>query len=88
MLQHDLRVIGIELFGENHRHSGIDALPHLDLRHDQRGLARMIDADEGIRREFAVRRVGSLFRFVRRADRQMEGERESRSHAAFEEAAA
>ena len=31
---------------------GIDALPHLDLRHDERDLARAIDADESIGREW------------------------------------
>ena len=54
-----LAEIGIELFGENHRDRGIDALPHLDLRHDQRGLAGMINADESIRRELAVGRVAA-----------------------------
>ncbi len=88
MLQRHLREIGVELFGENHRHRGIDALAHLDLRHDQRGLAGMIDADEGVRRKLAGRVVGRLLRLVHRAHRQMEGEQKSAGQAALEQRAA
>ena len=41
----------VELLGENHRDGRVDALPHLDLRHDQRRRAARIDADERVRLE-------------------------------------
>ena len=46
---------------------GVDALPHLDLRHHQRGLAGRVDADEGVGRELAVGVVRRLHRLVGRA---------------------
>ena len=64
MFDHDLREIGVELLGEDHGDRSINALAHLDLRHDQRGLAGLVDADEGIRHEWALGGVGSLLRLV------------------------
>ena len=61
MLNFDFAEIRIEFFGKDNLNRCINALPHLDLRHDQRGLARMINADESIRCEFAVDRVARLF---------------------------
>jgi len=72
-----LREIGVEFFGQNHRYRRVDALPHLDLRHDQRCLAFRIDADKGVRREFAGCRIRRLHRFVHRAQRKMKREQES-----------
>ena len=80
--------IGVELFGENHRDRRIDALPHLDLRHDQSGLAGVIDANKSVRREFAVGRIGRLLRLVRGAHRKVEGQGEPRRQSAFEQNAA
>ena len=74
MLQRHLRKIGVELFGQNHRHRGVDALPHLDLRHDQRGLAGIIDADEGIGRKLAVGHIRRLHRLIGRAYGHMKSE--------------
>ena len=39
VLDRDLGPVRVELFGEDHRDRGVDALAHLDLRHDQRDLA-------------------------------------------------
>ena len=83
MLERHLREIGVELLGEDHRNRGVDALAHLDLRHDQRGLAGLVDADEGVGRELAVGRVGRLHRLVApRASGKMESEQESAGQAA------
>jgi hypothetical protein len=52
----------------------VDALPHLNLRHYQRRLARMIDTDESIRRELADDIIRRLYRFVARAHGNMRAE--------------
>jgi hypothetical protein len=88
VLQRHLREIGVELFGEDHRNRRIDALAHLDLRHHQRGVPVLIDADERVGRELALGHVRRLHRFVRRAHGQMEGKQESARQAALQEAAA
>jgi hypothetical protein len=88
MLEHDLRIIAVELFAKNHRYRGIDALAHLHLRHDQRRLAGMIDADEGIGRKLAHSAVRSWLDLVFRPDRKPEGEHESAGHAGRENTAA
>jgi hypothetical protein len=36
----DLGIVRVELLGQDHGDRGVDALPHLDLRHDQRRVAR------------------------------------------------
>jgi hypothetical protein len=74
--------IGIELVGEDHGDGGIDALAHFHLRHDQRGLAGMIDADEGVRRKLAGGVVGRLLRLVGGFERQAECEHEAAGHSA------
>ena len=76
MLEHDLPKISIEFFGKDHRYCGIDALPHLNLRHDQRRLAGAIDADEGIGRKLSCGAVGRLLRLIDGACRKIEGEHE------------
>jgi hypothetical protein len=47
----DLSEIHLQLFGDQHRHRGVGALAHLDLRHDHRHLAVAADSDKGIGRE-------------------------------------
>jgi len=67
-----------ELFGEQHRHGGVDALPHLDHRHHERHHALSIDADERIRRKRRRRRLGergALAQRNREVDDQAAGER-------------
>ena len=59
-----LREVGVEFFGQDHRDRGVDALPHLDLRHHQRRLAGVVDADEGVGRELAGGVVRRLHRLV------------------------
>ena len=86
MLQRYRGEIGIELVGEDHGDGGIDALAHLHLRHDQRGLAGMIDTDEGVRCELAGRIVRRLLRLVRGLYRQAEGEHEAAGQGARQQA--
>ena len=45
----------VELLGEDHGKSGVDALPHLDLRDCEGDLAVGINAHERVRREVRVR---------------------------------
>ncbi len=45
----------IKLLGEDHGESGVDALPHLDLRDCEGDFAVRIDAHESVRREIRVR---------------------------------
>ena len=87
VLEHDLSEIRIELFGQNHCHRGIDALAHLDLRHDQRRLAGMIDADEGIGCKLAQTIVRCLFRLVRGAQRQMQCQNQTAREATLDDVA-
>ena len=44
----------IKLLGEDHGESGVDTLPHLDLRDCEGDLAVRIDAHESVRREIRV----------------------------------
>ena len=53
---------------------GVDALPHLDLRHDQGDVALPVDPDEGVRREGPGRR-----RLAALGPRNAEAEYERRS---------
>ena len=46
-----MRKIDLELLGDEHRHRGVGALPHLDLRHDERDAVVGPDAHEGVGRE-------------------------------------
>ena len=78
VLQRHPREIGVELFRQNHGYRGVDALPHLDLRHHQRRLAGWIDADESIRRELAGGVVRRLHRLVDRQRRGGKVEREQK----------
>jgi hypothetical protein len=64
VLQRHPREVGVEFFRQNHRYRGVDALPHLDLRHHQRRPAGIVDADESIRRELARGVVRRLHRLV------------------------
>jgi hypothetical protein len=50
----DLSEVDLQLFGNQHRHRGIGALAHLDLRYDHRHLVVAGDADKGIGRENRV----------------------------------
>ena len=50
-LEGDLRKIDLQLFGDEHRHRGVSALSHLDLRHDQSDAVVATDANEGVRSE-------------------------------------
>ena len=88
MLQRHRGEIGIELVGEDHGDGGIDTLAHLHLRHHQRGLAGMIDTDEGVGRELAGRIVGRLLRLVRGLHRQAECEHEAAGQSARHQRAA
>lgn len=88
MLERHLLEIGIEFFGQYHRHRRIDSLAHLDLRHHQRGLAGGINADEGVGREFADGHVRRLYRLVHRADGKVKREQESACQAAGQQRAA
>ncbi len=56
MLEANLVETDLELFGEQHRQGGIDALAHFRHRHDQRYNVLRIDADEGVRRKRRQRR--------------------------------
>ena len=51
MFELHLREIHLQFLGDQHRHRGVGALAHLDLRHDQRDLPVAADADERVRRE-------------------------------------
>ena len=84
---HDLREVGVEFLGEDHGDRGVDALAHLGLRHHQRGLAGIVDADEGVRRELAVGMVGRLFRLVdgRCAQRPLKGQHQAAGKAALQD---
>jgi len=77
MLENDLRKIGVELVGENHRNRGIDALTHFHLWHDQCRLARVIDADESVGLKLVRRIGGKRFGSSAAPHRKMEGEHES-----------
>lgn len=88
MLNNDGRKIRIEFFGEDHGHRRINSLPHLDLGHHQRRLASVVDPDEGVGSEFAVRCVRWLNRLVDGADRNVKGEQEASGEAAGEHRAA
>ena len=88
MRERDMRHIGVQLLRQDHRNRGVDSLPHLDLRHHQRGAAIGIDADEGIRREPALGPIGRLHRLVGGPQRQMECEQHTTGEAAGEQAAA
>jgi hypothetical protein len=48
----------VKLLGKEHRESGVNALPHLDLRDCEGDLAIGIYAHKGIRREVCVRLRG------------------------------
>src|SRR4029077_11246508 len=48
----------VELLGEDHGESRVDALPHLHLRDREGDFAVLVDANEGVRREIRVRRGG------------------------------
>ena len=87
MLDHDLREVGVQFLGEDHGDRGVDALPHLGLRDHQRGLAGIVDADEGVRRELAVGMVGRLFRLVdgRCAQRPLKGQHKAAGKAALQD---
>ena len=87
MLDHDLREVGVEFLGEDHGDRGVDALTHLGLRDDQHGLAGIVDADEGIRRELAIGIVGRLFRLVdgRRAQRPLKGQHKAACKAVLQD---
>ena len=88
MLKRHLLKIGVEFFGQDHRHRRIDSLPHLDLRHHQRGSAGVVDANEGVGRKLAVGHIGRLHRFVGRANGKVEREQESARQTAGQERAA
>ena len=51
LLQLDLGQVGAQLLGQQHRHRGEGALPHLDLVDDQGDDAVAVDADEGVVRQ-------------------------------------
>src|SRR5262249_16106531 len=40
--------VSVELLRQNHGYGRVDALPHLDLRHDQGDHALLIDPDEAV----------------------------------------
>ena len=90
MLKNDRRKIRVQFFGQYHRDRGVDALSHLDLRHDERRLSGAIDADEGVGRELALGHVGRLHRFVcrQRVEREMECEQKTARQAAAQQDAA
>ena len=79
MLNHNMGKISVQFFRKDHCDRGIDTLTHLGLRHHQCGPARVIDANEGVRRELSGRIVRSLFRFIDSPRRQMEGEQKTAS---------
>ena len=90
MLERDPCVIAIEFVAEDHRQRGVDSLAHLHLRHDQRRVAGMVDANEGIGRELSGGVVGWLLRLVDRSgpDWKMKGENKSAGQSAFDQRAA
>ena len=78
MLEADVIETDFELFGEQHRHGGVDALAHLDHRHYERHHALSIDPDKRIRRKQRRRRLGergALAQRNREVDDQAAGER-------------
>ena len=87
MLDHDLREVGVQFLGEDHRDRGVNALAHLGLWDDQRGLAGIVDADEGVWRELAVGMIGRLFRLVdgRGAQRPLKGQHQAAGKAALQD---
>src|SRR5262249_35957031 len=48
VLDYNLCKVCIQFFREDHGDRGVDALSHFGLRHDQCGLAGLVDADEGV----------------------------------------
>lgn len=72
-----MRRIGVDFLGEDRRHGGIDALPHLDLWHDKRRLAGAVDSDERIGRELAAGVVRPLHRIVPGTNRNVEGKQQA-----------
>src|ERR1700730_13101084 len=82
MLDPDETPIRIQLLRQDHRDGGVGALDHLDLRHDQCGLAGMMDADEGVGRDLAGVIVGRLLRLVRGVERQADREHEAAGQSA------
>ena len=87
MFDHDLRVVSVQFLREDHGDRGVDALAHLGLRDHQRGLAGIVDTDEGVWRELAARIVGRLLRLVdgRGAQRPREGQHEAARQAVLQE---
>ena len=90
VLQRHSREIGVELFRQNHRYRGVDALSHLDLRHHQRCRAGWIDADEGVRRKLAGGVVRRLHGLVdgQRSRRKMERKQKPARQASSQQRAA
>ena len=58
MLDLHLGQFDVELFGDQHRHRGVSALAHLDLRDRQRDAPVAGDPHEGVRREGGAGRCG------------------------------
>jgi hypothetical protein len=55
--------VRVEFFCDDHRERRVHALPHLDLRTDERHCALTVDADEGVRCErLGLRRVVGIAR--------------------------
>ena len=75
--------VRVELFRQDHRNRGVDALPHLHLRHDQGHKSIAVDANECVRRKPCIAR-----RARRSRDRHLEADeqRSARSSRASEEA--
>jgi hypothetical protein len=86
MFDVDIAQIDFELLGDQHRHRGVGALAHLDLRHDQRCLPVQPDANEGIGRK-AIHRAGG--RDTPHCWRQAEAQQQAAANggAGFEEPA-
>ena len=88
VFERDQREIRIQFLGENHRDGGVHPLPHFHLRHDERGLAGLVDADERVRRKLPRCIIRRLIRFVDAICRQMEREQKAARDTALDEGAA
>src|SRR5262249_45521597 len=73
VLEDDLSRVCVKLLRQDRRNARVYALPHFDLRHDQRNLAGSVDADIGVRCKLPVSRILWLRR-LGGTNREMEGE--------------
>ena len=92
MFEDHLGEVGVELLGQDHGHGRVNALAHLDLRHDQGRLAVAGDADEGVGSELAgglvrplLRLVDSVWQVASGADGQVEAQQQAAGQSGLQQ---